>query len=326
MITEGIINLNKQRGMTSHRCVQAVRRILGIKRVGHTGTLDPQTSGVLPICIGNSTRIMEYLDLDFKKYRAELTFGLVTDTQDIWGETITDVREKLQSYNLTRKSIEEAFKPYSGMIEQIPPKYSAIRVDGKRLYQYARAGEDVEIKKRSVFIKDIIINEINLDEYKVSFDVVCSKGTYVRTICNDIGEALGCGGAMSSLVRLESGMFTLENAISLDELNDMDANQLQEIILHTDYPLVNFGTAIIREKERADWFISGGHIALYEVDITNEPRYASEEPHIEIREEFKKAYKMYVANEDGNLFLGIAFFSNKYKKLVADKVFYRGEI
>ena len=324
MITEGIINVNKPKGMTSHRCVQAMRRLVGIKRIGHTGTLDPQVSGVLPICIGSTTRIMEYLDLDFKTYRAEMALGLVTDTQDVWGEPITDVREKLAEYALSCEMIRQAFGPYKGLIEQIPPKYSAIKVNGRKLYEYARAGEHVEVKKRNVFIKDISINEIDLDDYKISFDVVCSKGTYVRTICNDIGEALGCGGAMSGLVRLASGVFTVEDAVSLDELNQMDVHEISKLLKRADYPLVHFGKAVVHHKERAEWFISGGHLALDEVFIELQPEYASKEPPFEIRAEYKKAYNIYVRLNDEDVFLGVAFYNEQYKKLVADKVFCRG--
>jgi len=323
MITEGIINLNKPVDMTSHRCVQAMRRLTGTKRIGHTGTLDPQTSGVLPICIGSAARIMEYLDLDFKKYRAEMTLGLVTDTQDIWGETITDVREKLSDYAISHETINKQFDSYRGLIEQIPPKYSAVRVNGRRLYEYARAGEHVEIKKRNVFIKDVSVNEIDIEDYKVSFDVICSKGTYIRTICNDIGEALGCGGVMSSLVRLASGVFTIEDAVSLDELSGMDTDEMSRLVKRADYPLIHFGKAMICEKERAEWFINGGRLALNEVSIETEPEYASKEPPFEIRAEYKKAYNIYVRQDDEDVFLGVAFYNDEYQKLVADKVFFR---
>ena len=322
-IIEGIINLNKQSGMTSHRCVSAMRRILGIKRIGHTGTLDPQTSGVLPICIGSATRVMEYLDLDFKKYRAELTLGLVTETQDVWGDVVFDVRNEMSTYNITREKIVSVFLGYSGKIEQIPPKYSAIRVNGRRLYEYARAGEDIEIKKRSIFIKDITINEIDMDTYKVYFDVECSKGTYVRTICHDIGKALGCGGTMSSLIRLASGVFTIDDAVSLDELSDMSMDEIRKLLKQADYPLVHFGKAVIKERERADWFVNGGHIALNEVIIEREPKYALEQPPFEIRDEYKRAYNLYTVIDGQEVFLGVVFYNLEYKKLVADKVFFR---
>ena len=323
MVTEGIINLNKPNGLTSHRCVQVMRRLTGIKRIGHTGTLDPQTSGVLPICIGSAARITEYLDLDFKKYRAEMTLGLVTDTQDVWGEVITDARDKLSGNAISQEMITKAFDSYRGLIEQIPPKYSAVRVNGRRLYEYARAGEHVEIKKRNVFIKDVSINEINIEEHKVAFDVICSKGTYIRTICNDIGETLGCGGAMSGLVRLASGVFTIEDAVSLDELSGMDVHEINKLVKRADYPLIHFGKATIHEQERAKWFINGGHLALNEVLIESEPAYASKEPPFEIRAEYKKAYNIYVRQSDEDVFLGVAFYNDQYKKLVADKVFFR---
>jgi tRNA pseudouridine55 synthase len=323
MITEGIINLNKPQNITSHKCVQALRRLTGIKRIGHTGTLDPQTSGVLPICIGSTARIMEYLDLDFKKYRAEMILGIATETQDVWGEVVKDARSQLSDNSVSVEMINKAFDSYRGLIAQIPPKYSAVRVNGRRLYEYARAGDYVEIKKRNVFIKDITINEIDLEDYKISFDVVCSKGTYIRTICNDIGESLGCGGTMSGLVRLASGVFTIEDAVSLDELNGMDLSKMGTLLKRADYPLTNFGKAIIHDRERAEWFVSGGHIALNEVFLEAEPEYASKEPPFEIREEYKKAYNMYVKLEGEDAFLGVAFYNDKYKKLVADKVFFR---
>ena len=323
MITDGIINLNKPSGMTSHRCVSAMRKILGIKRIGHTGTLDPQTSGVLPICIGSATRVMEYLDLDFKKYRAELTLGLVTETQDIWGEVVFDCRDEINAYAVTREAIILAFEKYNGKVEQIPPKYSAIRVNGRRLYEYARAGDDVEIKKRTIFIKDITINEIDMKGHKVSFDVECSKGTYIRTICHDIGKALGCGGTMSSLIRLASGVFTIDDAVSLDDLAEMSQSEISKLVKQADFPLVHFGKAVIKERERADWFVNGGHIALDEVVIEKEPKYALEQPPFEIRDEYKRAYNLYAMIDGQEVFLGVVFYNTQYKKLVADKVFYR---
>jgi tRNA pseudouridine55 synthase len=265
---------------------------------------------------------MEYLDLDFKKYRAELMLGLVTETQDVWGEAVSDFRNEMNNYSITREKILTAFDAYSGKVEQIPPKYSAIKVDCKKLYEYARAGVDVEIKKRSIFIKDVTINEIDMDAYKVSFDVECSKGTYVRTICHDIGKTLGCGGTMSSLVRLASGVFTIDDAVSLDDLADMSQSEISKIVKQADYPLVNFGKAIINDRERADWFVNGGHIALNEVLIEREPKYALTEPPFEIRDDYKKAYNLYVEKDGEDVFLGVAFYNDKYKKLVADKVFY----
>lgn len=322
MINEGIINANKLRDMTSHDCVQALRRITGIKRIGHTGTLDPQAEGVLPICIGGAARIMEYLDLDFKKYKCEMKLGLTTETQDIWGEVISDRRDRMNGINT--EGVIRAFKSFDGLIEQAPPKYSAVRYAGRRLYEYARAGEAVEIKKRRVFIKDILVTEIDLPVHRVKFDVTCSKGTYVRAICNDIGEMLGCGGAMSGLTRLASGVFGIDEAVRLDELSGMDEGGINSLVKPADYPLVHFGSAIIRDKNEARRFINGRPVAAGNAEVVATPEYSSKEPPFEIRLEYKKAYNMYEKGEGENVFLGVAFLDEGRGEFTVDKIFYRG--
>jgi tRNA pseudouridine55 synthase len=293
MMLEGIINLNKPADMTSHKCVQEVRKITGIKRVGHTGTLDPKATGVLPICVGNAVRVMEYLDLDLKKYRCEMSLGVRTETQDVWGEVLSDVRGELKKNPISREAAIKAFDSQTGLIWQTPPKYSAIKVNGRRLYEYARKGEAVDIKKRQIFIKDISITEINLADHKISFEVTCSKGTYIRSICSDVGENLGCGGAMSSLVRLESGAFTLDGAVSLDDLSRLGEAGIGKVIKPADFALCHFGRAAINSEERVIWFLNGGRIALNEATIEAEPEFASVEPAFAIRDEFRRAYNIY---------------------------------
>jgi tRNA pseudouridine55 synthase len=348
MISKGIINLNKPAGMTSHDCVNMLRRLTGVKRIGHTGTLDPMATGVLPLCIGTSARVAEYLDMDYKKYRCTLVFGLETDTQDVWGTVLSDQRQELHekqqgSNPITLEAIEEALKAFHGTITQIPPKYSALKVNGRKLYDYARAGEEVEIKSREVYIKEISVNHFDSDELTVSFDVTCSKGTYVRTICVDIGHQLGVSATMSSLVRLASGRFTIENSVTLEELQDTrisedvrdpetgrykeygraDEERLKAYILPTDFPLQYFGEFIVSE-ERVIWFITGGHVSLEEGQLISEPVYKVQAPPFEIRHEFKNAYKMYAMKNNQKKFLGVAFYNNQYNKLVADKIFLRG--
>ena len=323
MISEGIINLNKSKGMTSHDCVRALRRITGIKRIGHTGTLDPQAEGVLPICIGGAVRVMEYLDLDFKRYRAEMILGLTTDTQDVWGGTLSDRRDDIAG--LSEENIRAAFESFRGLIEQTPPKYSAVRYNGKRLYEYARAGIEVEIKKRNVFIKDISVIGIDLDAHRVSFDVTCSKGTYVRTICSDAGDLLGCGGAMSALTRLASGAFEIGGAVTLDELSGMERGGLGMLMAPADFPLVHFGKVVI-EGESAERFISGRAVAMSDAEVLAAPEYSSKEPYFEIREEYKRAYNMYMKKNDENIFLGVAFLDRGLGEFIVDKVFYRGTV
>lgn len=213
---EGVINLLKTPGMTSHDCVYRVRRLLKEKRVGHTGTLDPLASGVLPICVGKATRLAEYsMDYD-KTYRAEMLLGLTSDTQDITGE----IQEGEKVTGITQEQLLEAFASFVGSIQQVTPAYSAAKHKGKKLYELARQGEAIPEK-----IRDITIHEISLFRYypeeeypRVIFDVVCSKGTYIRTLCADLGQYLGTGALMSFLVRTGSGPFLLSDTVSLEEI------------------------------------------------------------------------------------------------------------
>jgi len=322
MKIEGIINLNKPCGITSAVCVQIVRRAAGVKRVGHAGTLDPNASGVLPVCIGSAARVTEYLELDFKEYRCEMILGLCTATQDIWGEVISDERGGPLTAKLSREAVLNAFDSHRGLIEQTPPMYSAVRVNGRRLYEYARAGETAEVKSRKVFIKDISVKEIDLVNYKVTFEAVCSKGTYIRTIASDVGEKLGCGGAMSSLVRLASGVFDISGAVTPDELKTLDEDGIRKLIKPADCALIHFGKAFIPGEDRALWFASGGYIARDETEIEKEPEYAAADHPVISREEYKRAYNVYGNVEGKREFLGVAFYDGKYKRFKADKVFY----
>lgn len=215
---EGVINLLKTPGMTSHDCVSALRRLLGEKRVGHTGTLDPMACGVLPICIGKATRLAEYTLEHEKAYRAEMLLGLTSDTQDLTGEILT--RNPVSG--ITEEKLLQAFEKFMGPVEQVTPAYSAAKHHGKKLYQLAREGAPVPRKIRSVFIHKISLFRVYpLEEYpRVIFDVVCSKGTYIRTLCSDLGKVLGPGAVMSFLVRTASGPFSLENTISLEEIDE----------------------------------------------------------------------------------------------------------
>ena len=320
LIETGIINVLKPQDFTSHDCVAIMRGVLGLKRVGHTGTLDPMATGVLPVCAGPAARVMEYLDLDFKTYECEMQLGLTSDTLDIWGE----VEQAGDASAVTEEQIREAFVPFRGMISQIPPKYSAIKIDGRKLYQYARSGEEVEIPTREVYINDIEILSINMEEKKILWRVECSKGTYIRSICRDIGDILGCGAVMTGLTRTASGAFNIENAVDIRQLRDMDPEEVKKLILEPDFPLMYFGKVILDAKQSRD-FCNGHHIRLQDVKVEKEPYYKEEEPHIPVRDEFRVAYNMYGTMEgQENVFLGVAFFSTKYKKLVADKVFYRG--
>ena len=319
MITEGILNINKPQDMTSHDVVAVVRRCLGIKRVGHTGTLDPMASGVLPVCIGKSTRIIEYLDMDIKKYRCTMTLGIETDTEDIWGTVLSENSTE----GITEEKVREALSDFNGMIEQKPPMYSALKVNGRKLYEYAREGREVEVKTRKVFIKALDIENISLDgDIKtVTFSVECTKGTYIRSICRDAGKALGCGAALSALTRTASGAFDIEHSITIDELKTMTAGEIEECLIPTDYPLDKFGEAVAPEEEALK-FANGWHLSPGDCKVNKRPRFESEDFYIPIRDDYRKAYNVYGDINGVKTFMGVAFYSDTYKKLVADKVFY----
>lgn len=209
----GLLNVLKPPGMTSHDVVSFIRRTYHMKRVGHAGTLDPAAAGVLPVALGQATRLLEYLTADDKSYRVELTFGFETDSGDDTGTVINRCSDNIV---LPRTEIENAVASFIGIIEQVPPMYSAIKVAGKKMYELAREGIAVEIQPRSVVISNI--NLIKVEDSKIVFDVTCSKGTYIRSLCIDIGRKLGCLGTMSFLVRTRVGKFPLSDANTLEEL------------------------------------------------------------------------------------------------------------
>ncbi len=226
----GIIVLNKPIGKTSHDMVSAVRRLTGVKKVGHTGTLDPYAEGVLPICVGNATKAAELITAADKRYTAELILGMTTDTLDSEGEVLTECGV----YN-TKEEIEEAILSFTGESEQIPPMYSAVKKNGKKLYELARAGISVERESRRINIYSINIRDIDMDEYKVTIDVHCSKGTYIRTLCEDIGIKLGVGAYMNRLKRTASGAFGIESSYSMEELYAMkDKGTLNKALMGVD--------------------------------------------------------------------------------------------
>ena len=210
---DGILNVLKPPGMTSFDVVAYLRGLLKEKKIGHTGTLDPGAVGVLPVCIGKATKTIEYLTDKDKVYRAELTLGIDTDTQDSYGNVL-----KVCEVNVTHEQIYGAIKSFVGRYSQIPPMYSAIKVEGKKLYELARDGITIEREPRNVTIHSI--NIIEIKDNKAILDVECSKGTYIRTLCSDIGESLGCGGHMSFLVRTRAGRFGLADSLTLEEIHE----------------------------------------------------------------------------------------------------------
>lgn len=211
----GFLNINKPKGITSHDVVSRLRRITKIKQIGHTGTLDPFATGVLPVCIGKSTRLIEYLQ-DDKEYIAEVQFGKNTDTYDIDGQ-ITETFDK----KITLDELNAVLPNFRGEISQLPPIYSAIKVNGKKLYDYARKGENVDIQPRKVNITKLELINFDFDKQTVKILVGCSKGTYIRSLAFDIGKELKCGAYLSALTRTKAGKFEIKESISLDELHDI---------------------------------------------------------------------------------------------------------
>ncbi|MCL1997504.1 MAG: tRNA pseudouridine(55) synthase TruB [Turicibacter sp.] len=214
----GVINLYKEKGFTSHDCVaiirNAIRKKIGVKvKVGHTGTLDPQAEGVLPICFGSATKQAATITAQNKSYRAELILGITTDTGDDTGKILAQ-----HPVSVTENEIISAIHSFIGGYNQVPPMYSAIKIGGKKLYELARAGITVEREPRFVEIFNIELLEIGKDRILIQVD--CGKGTYIRTLCEDIGAKLGCGGTMGSLVRTANGEFTVETAIKIDEVKE----------------------------------------------------------------------------------------------------------
>ncbi|MCG7407447.1 tRNA pseudouridine(55) synthase TruB [Paenibacillus sp. ACRRX] len=212
----GILPVWKPEGWTSHDVVAKVRGIVREKRIGHTGTLDPQVTGVLPLCVGKATRIVEYLQELPKQYEAVLRFGVATDTEDSSGT----VMERMDAAHLTEERIREVMASFSGQIDQVPPMYSAVKVNGQRLYELAREGKTVERKSRTVTIHDIEVLDMNLgvSEPTVRFRVTCSKGTYIRTLCVDIGRALEVPSTMESLIRTMSAQYTAEQCYTIEQI------------------------------------------------------------------------------------------------------------
>lgn len=231
-VYNGIINVYKEAGFTSHDVVARLRGICKQKKIGHTGTLDPAAVGVLPVCFGSGTKLCDMLTDWDKEYIAVLKLGITTDTQDLSGRVLARA-DRPQMEALTEDTVEEAVMGFVGEYGQIPPMYSALKVNGKKLYELARAGQEVERQPRPVQIKEIEIQQMTLPE--VTFRVVCSKGTYIRTLCHDIGNTLGCGGAMRSLTRSRVGVFGIKEALTLQQIENLrDEGRLSDVITAPD--------------------------------------------------------------------------------------------
>ena len=225
---DGMIIVKKEAGFTSNDVVAKMRGICGQRKVGHTGTLDPDATGVLPVCLGTGTKLCDMLADRDKEYVTELLLGVTTDTQDISGTVLSE-----REVNASEEEVRAAIQSFVGAYDQVPPMYSALKVNGKKLYELAREGKEVERKARRVTILEIEILEMKLPVIKMR--VSCTKGTYIRTLCHDVGEKLGCGGTMKSLVRTRVGHFVIEQARTLGELQALkDAGNLEDALIPTE--------------------------------------------------------------------------------------------
>lgn len=239
----GIINVYKEKGYTSHDVVAILRKIAGQKKIGHTGTLDPDATGVLPVCLGRATKVCDLLTDHDKTYETVLLLGKTTDTQDISGEIL----KEHPTDHLNEVEVTKVIENFKGTYDQIPPMYSALKVNGKKLYELAREGKTVERKSRKVTIYQIHIKKIQLP--RVRMEVTCSKGTYIRTLCHDIGNRLGTGGCMEELTRTKVGRFELKDSLKLEELSDLAQNgRLEDALIPLDQMFSELQSVVPAEK------------------------------------------------------------------------------
>jgi tRNA pseudouridine55 synthase len=264
----GILNVLKPPGMTSHDVVNMIRRLTGVRKVGHTGTLDPLAAGVLPVCLGHATRVIRFLEND-KEYRVEVAFGISTTTGDISGEIV----KKCDGSGLSAASLEKELENLVGEIEQVPPMTSAIHFQGKRLYEIARAGHVAERRPRRVKLYSLRLKRLiswKTDTPAAVLDIVCSAGTYIRSLCMDIGEKLDCGAHVGFLLRTRAGMFNLNKALTLEEIQILnDQNLLKENLVSAKEALSHL--AEIQVKKSSLPAVKAGN-RLYAAGLVDLPR------------------------------------------------------
>lgn len=294
----GIINIYKEAGYTSHDVVAKLRGILKQKKIGHTGTLDPAAIGVLPVCLGSGTKLCDMLTDKSKEYRAVLQLGCETNTQDMTGTVIAR-----QEVGVTKEQVKEAVLSFAGEYDQIPPMYSAIKVDGKKLYQLAREGREIERRPRRVQIHEIEIEEMELPF--VTLRVACSKGTYIRTLCHDIGRMLGCGGAMSELMRTRAGSFGIEEALRLSEVKRLrDMGEIAGKILPVDSVFAEYPNITV--KQRFQKLIENGN-AFYRNMTCENGKFAQKEQ-VRVYDEGGKFYGIFEFRQAQDRFYPVKMF------------------
>lgn len=311
----GLINIYKEQGFTSNDVVAKLRGILKQKKIGHTGTLDPDAVGVLVVCLGTGTKLVEMLTDHDKEYIAVCRLGVTTDTQDMSGQ-ILETRE----VNVTREELHDAVKAFVGDYDQIPPMFSAIKQNGKKLYELAREGIEVERKARRIHIDAITILDDSLLEPDGIFtmEIKCSKGTYIRTLCNDIGQRLGCGAAMQHLTRTRVGAFSLDTAVTLTQVEGLrDAGTLEDIIESPEYIFRDLDK--IHVKDSARKLLENGNSFRKDNVLNEDPSGVNDTEYEE--EMFKDGNSFRVYSED-DTFFGIYTYNEKTRLFNVDKFFY----
>lgn len=298
----GIINIYKEQGYTSHDVVAKLRGILRMKKIGHTGTLDPDAVGVLPVCTGRATKLCGMITDWGKTYEAVMLLGTRTDTQDISGNILSQTE-----VNVTKIQIMDVIGSFTGEYDQIPPMYSALKHNGKKLYELARQGIEIERKPRRVNIKSILINDINLEDSDktVTFTVECSKGTYIRTLCEDIGNRLGCGACMQSLKRTRVGSFSIDNSYTLSQIEQMvQAGKTDEILTPID-EMFSDSRKIIISQEYDKLLYNGNKLPYNSIQGKNDVQHNEDE---QVRVYDKNDEFIGVYRFEGNEFVPVKMF------------------
>lgn len=266
---DGIIIVDKPSDFTSFDVIAKLRGMLKVKKIGHGGTLDPMATGVLPILIGKATRAMDIFPCQDKRYTAGFCLGICTDTQDITGNIIS----RTDDFSVSLSELSEKVKNFTGEIEQLIPMYSAVQKNGVRLYDLARKGIEVEREKRRVDIKSIDILSYDPETKKGELDILCSKGTYVRTLISDIGDALGCGGVLTSLRRTMASGYTLDNAITLSRAQELtDLGELKNAVLSIESAFISY-PAVFVSSAQAKRFTSGGALDINRITVNERSEY-----------------------------------------------------
>lgn len=305
----GVINIYKERGFTSHDVVAKLRGILKQKKIGHTGTLDPDAEGVLPVCLGKGTRLCDMLTDHSKVYEAVLLLGQSTDTQDVSGTVLQEA-----SVEVSEEEVREAIMSFVGPYDQIPPMYSALKVNGQKLCDLARAGKEVERKARPVEIYEIQIEEIYLP--RVRMTVSCSKGTYIRTLCHDIGEKLKCHGCMESLLRTRVGQFQLKDSLTLAQVETYrDENRVSEIVMPVDQVFSDC-PALKLTKEAAKLGYNGNPFSSTQA-LTEDDQMVDKS--LEISLNSGKWFRVY---DPERVFIGVYAYDSKRDQFRPEKMFY----